>query len=108
MGHGARKNLASTDACLYGGSHFRYLEDRAADGSGVDEIFLVEGQSNVHTLTCSGGGFCFPTLGLPGVLTWKPEWPSLKCLEAAKRLYFFLDMKDGEPAPEAMKGARKV
>jgi len=109
MGNGKRRYLPRKPTYLYGGKHLERLERMAADGKGVDAIFLVEGESNTHTLSQ-----CFPTLGLPGVLNWQPERAKLRLFEQAKRIYFFLDMvaPDGPPfwmpAPEALKGARKV
>ncbi|HEV2522712.1 MAG TPA: AAA family ATPase [Candidatus Acidoferrales bacterium] len=107
MGKGKRRWLYDKPTYLYGGRHLQNLERMAELGAGVDTIFLVEGESNTHTLSQR-----FPTLGLPGVGTWKPEWANLKLFQEARRIYFFLDMKfeNGKWLPEAvaLKGARKV
>lgn len=104
MGSKDRKFLKDKPTYLYGGRFLRLLEDMAHAGNGRADIFLVEGESNTHTLSQNG----FPTLGLPGVRSWKEDWAKLQCLNAAKRLYFWLDMKDGKPEDVAILGARKV
>ncbi len=108
MGKDSRACLAKKSRYLYGGRHLQRLEQMAADGNGLDTIFLVEGESNTHTLSQR-----FPTLGLPAAGNWKQEWADLKLFQKAKRIYLFLDMRvddNGAWLPEevAIKGARKV
>ena len=107
MERGQRRYLPKKPTYLYGGRHLQKLEQMAEAGNGLAAIFLVEGESNTHTLSQR-----FPTLGLPGVGNWKAEWANLKLFQAAKRIYFFLDMGlvNGVWKPEdvAIKGSRKV
>jgi hypothetical protein len=104
MGKGKRRFLRNKPTYLYGGRFLKLLEEMAVNGDERHEIFIVEGESNTHTLAQNG----FPVIGLPGVQGWQKEWAQLKCLQAAKRLYVFLDMKDGEPEDVAIIGARKI
>jgi hypothetical protein len=104
MGKKNRRFLPNKPTYLYGGLFLQRLEQMAANGEGRDDIFLVEGESNPQTLSQLG----YPALGLPGVGNWQPKWAGLKCFEAAKRIYFFLDMKDGAPETVAIVGAQKV
>lgn len=99
MDKGQRRYLANKPTYLYGGRFLQMLESNTRD-----IIFLVEGESNTHTMNFNG----YPTLGLPGVKNWKPEWANLKCFKEARTIFFFLDMKEGQPEDVAVAGAMKV
>lgn len=105
MERGRRAYLAKRPTYLYGGHALQHLEQLAAAGQGVETIYLCEGESNVHTLVQAG----YPALGLPGVGNWQKEWAKLKCLQATRRIYFFMDMQEnGDPEDVAQRGAEKV
>jgi hypothetical protein len=104
MQKNGRRYLVGKPTYLYGGLRLQHLEWMAANGRGVRDLFVAEGESNVHTGTQNG----LPILGLPGVKNWQHEWAKLQCFQAAARIYFFLDMKDGKPEQVAEEGARKM
>jgi hypothetical protein len=105
MGKDDRKNEARKPTYLYGGHLLQNLNDRAKAGDGMRTLFIVEGQSNTHTMLLNG----LPCVGLPGVLTWKTDWSKLPLFECADTIYFLLDMKeDGTPEPQAVRGCKKV
>jgi len=108
MGSKDRRYLSNGDVkhplYLYGGRHLRNLEEMAKAGEGRKDIFIVEGESNCQTLAQR-----FPVLGLPGVGNWQTDWAKLELFKAAKRIYFFLDMREnGTPEDVAIVGAQKV
>jgi hypothetical protein len=105
MGGKNRRYLKDKPTYLYGGRFLKLLEQMAEAGNARREIFIVEGESNTHTLAQNN----FPVLGLPGVSNWHDEWKNLQCLHQATRLYVFLDMTaDGAPEEAAILGARKI
>lgn len=105
MGGKDRRFLKDKPTYLYAGRFLALLEQMAESGNARRDIFIVEGESNTHTLAQNS----FPVLGLPGVGNWQPKWANLKCLQAAKRLYVFLDMEsDGKPQAVAILGARRI
>lgn len=111
MGSKNRRFLTASYASkVFGSDGGSYLYGRLqfinalATQEGLSALFICEGESNVHTLEQAG----FPAFGLPGVGNWQSEWANLPACQAAERIYFLYDMKDGEPEPQALAGAAKV
>jgi len=68
--------------CLYG--LWRFEQAREAG-----YLFLVEGESDCHTLWYHG----FPALGVPGASTWRNEWASK--LDGIEKVYAVVEPDQG-------------
>lgn len=96
-----RRFLPNKPSYLYG--RLQFINALVAQ-EGLSALFICEGESNTLTLDQAG----FPAFGLPGVGNWQAEWANLPACQAAERIYFLYDMRDGEPEPQALAGAAKV